>query len=160
MKMKDARTKVENLLEAGIKTRAQLDEALPILTRLKSMTEVTGQTVRDCNKLIKAMSDACADYAIKHPTSFVDGLQTVDGVQVGDVLVGDTLYHLANGYEGYKRITGENMNQGFLGGLPKKWVKAKMELDVTGINRAGVTLDDLELHGLYRPAKNEWSEKE
>ena len=88
MKMKDARTKLEELLNDGIKNREQLDEALPILTRLKSMTEVTGQTVRDCNKLIKAMSDACADYAIKHPTSFVDGLQTVDGVQVGDVLVG------------------------------------------------------------------------
>lgn len=159
MNMKDARKRLDELLADGIKNREQLNEALPLLIELKSMTEVTYHTVRACQKLIKNMANACSDYAISHPSAFVDGLQTVDGVQVGDVRVGDILYHLASGYDGYRRIDGENMDQTFLGDLPKKWVRGKFELDTTAINRAHVSLEELEANGLCRSPKITWAER-
>ena len=157
--MKELRLNAEAFMNNGIKNRDALTQALPVLIDLKNATDIQCRNVRACQKLIRNLDDACADYAIDHPSVFTDGLRTVDGVQVGDVLVEDAIYHLASGYGSPKRLNGEQLSQGFLGELPHDWTKAKLELDTTAINRAGVSYEELERNGLYRPAKNEWCEK-
>ena len=157
--MKDLRLKAETLLAGKITNKDALLEAVPVLVEFQELVKITSRTAKACGKVVGELSDACAEYALAHPTVFENGVRTEDGVQVGDVRIDETLYHLASGYGSPKRIDGENLSQSFIGELPKTWTKAKVELDTTAINRAHVPVEELEKHGLYRPAKNEWSEK-
>jgi len=89
---------------------------------------------------------------------FVNGLVTDGkGVKHGDVDVDGKLYHFASGFGKLIRLDGDNLTQSFLDELPKKWVKGKIEIDLTAINRLGVTDDELKAAGLVRSANNVWS---
>lgn len=113
-------------------------------------------------KMIKAktqeVSEKCSAFALAHRSVFVNGLaKDGKGVEHGDVLIGDDLYHFAAGYEGLIRLDGGKMTQEFIATLPEKWVKAVLKPSQTTMQTLGVTEDDLHKAGLVRRANNVWS---
>jgi len=156
--LKEMRIAAEAALEKGVANKATLAEAVPVLVELQEAVSNAYRTARECTALAEALSEACSRYGLAHESIFDEGLSLSQvGVKSGDLTIDDVTYHFASGYDKPKRTDGGMLTQDYLGSLPKDWVKGKLELDTTGINRLGVSEEDLEKNGLYRPEKNEWS---
>jgi len=152
------RTEAQSFVERKVTTRADLVEALPVLIELADAVKSAKRMYDMSREILTQLNDACADYALEHPSVFEEGLATsAKGVRSGDVMIDDVVYHLASGYGSPVRIDGEQLTQEFLSSLPQDWAKASWKLDTTGLNRLGVNDQQLEDRGLFRPAKNVWS---
>jgi len=155
--LKDMRIAAEAVLENGVANKAALAEAVPVLVELQEAVSNAYRTAKECTALADALSEACSRYGLAHESVFDEGLSLSPvGVKSGDLTIEDVTYHFASGYDKPKRIDGGKLTQDYLGSLPKDWVKGRLELDTTGINRLGVSEEDLENAGLFRPEKNEW----
>lgn len=155
--LEEIRADIEKL--DPVKNRKALLEALPLLIEMKKKIEAENNKIDACGEIAKRLNDACADYALAHEGSvFINGLVT-DGKDVrrGDVKVDGVSYHFAAGYDGFKRIDGNNLTKEFLSGLPKSWTMRRTMLDKTAIKKLGVTAEDLEKAGLVKSPKNVWS---
>jgi len=154
---KEIRKAIEEL--GPITNKEKLLAALPVLVEACVKIKTMRRTIKLMGELADGLNDACSKYAMEHPSVFVNGKLNVDGkgVQHGDVEVGGKLYHFSSGYKGFIREDGDNITQDFLDGLPEKWVKGKIELDATGMERLGVTDAELQKAGLVRRANNVWS---
>jgi len=155
---KEIREDAEAILKEGINNKEALFAALPVLVELAVKCASMRQTLRAIGEVGSELNDAASEYALAHRSVFEGGLITDGkGVQHGDVEVGGKLYHFAAGYGKPVRRDGDNLTQEFLAALPEKWIKGKIELDVTGMARLGVTNEELAAAGLIRTANNVWS---
>jgi len=55
-----------------------------------------------------------------------------------------------------ERISGNNKTQEFLEGLPKEWVRTRLELDTESMNKDAVDAEEMEKFDLCRPDKVAW----
>jgi len=154
---KEIRKDLESL--GVINNKEQFLKALPILIEATTKCAQMRLTVKSINSLATDLNIAVSEYALNHLSVFLGGRLVTDGKGIlhGDVEVGGKLYHFSSGYKGFVRADGDNVTQDFLDGLPEKWVKGKIELDATGIERLGVTDAELQKAGLVRRANNVWS---
>jgi len=144
----------------AVSNRAELKRAVPFLVAGQERVKIMRETLKSVGEALEKLGEKCAKYALEYPSCFDEGLhETPAGAQCGDITIGGTAYHFTAGFGAPARIDGECLTQEFLSGLPKGWAKAKLELDAGGMNRLRATPEDLESHGLVRPAKNKWSAK-
>lgn len=158
--IKKLREEAEAIKE--IATKNDLLDALDILEQLETLNEINASNLAKCRKLEKSISDLCTEYAVTHQTDVFDGggmNRNQNGVHVGDITDGDVIHHLSLGFRGYIRSNGEMLTQDFLAALPKGWRKSKIELDVTGINKAVDKGADPSKYGLIDKPNNEWTHK-
>ena len=158
MKLREIREACEEFGSVG--NAEQLKAAAPIIAEGLAAIKGTLALIRLTGVSLGKLNDKASKYALEHPTVFNDGLHTSPkGVVSGDLDVDGTTFHFASGYGEPKRIDGDAMSQEFLEGLPAAWIKSRLSINTTGINACGVTVDELEEKGLFRPAKNEWTIK-
>jgi len=144
-----------------VSNKERLKAAIPAIVEAMERIGSTSSTLRKVGEAVGKLNEKASKYALEHPSIFDDGLHTqAKGVIAGDITLDDKTYHFAAGYADPKRIDGDAMSGDFLEGLPKEWVKDKLQLNVTGINALGVTNEQLEDKGLFRPAKNVWTLRE
>jgi len=142
----------------AITNKEQLKAAVPVIVEALERIKCMSATMRKVGEAVGKLNDKASKYALEHPSVFDDGLHTqAKGVITGDLTFDDKTYHFAAGYADPRRIDGDAMSQDFLAGLPKEWVQDKLHLYTTGINQLGVTCEQLEDKGLFRPAKNVWT---
>ena len=159
MALKELREEAVELVKAGIENREALETALPILLELLSALSSMAKTLKSCKEVAEKLSDKCSNYAVEHPSVFVGKkLNTTEkGVKVGDVELGDKIYHLACGYDGFVRQSGDPMSQSFLESLPDGWAKSSLKLDTGAINKLATSMADLDKYDLMQKPKNVWS---
>lgn len=145
----------------SIENRTELVEALATLATLHEMNEIAKTVRAKCLAAETKLSELCTEYAAAHQEVFDGGamIRNQNGVHVGDITEGDTIHHLACGFRGYIRANGEKLTQDFIEALPRGWKKTKVELDVTGINKAVEKGADPSEYGLMDRPNNEWSHK-
>ena len=145
----------------SIESRAELVEALATLASLHELNEIAKTVRAKCLNAEAKLSELCTEYAAAHQEVFDGGamIRNQNGVHVGDITEGDTIHHLACGFDGYIRVNGEKLTQDFISALPKGWKKTKVELDVTGINKAIDKGADASTYGLMDKPKNVWTHK-
>ena len=161
--MKENRITAEAMVANKVTTRAELDEALPVLIELQNQIKWARMTTKECQEVFDTLSTQCAEYALDHEALFGETVvKSAKGVTSGDYAAANGItYHFFSGYDKLKRTeAGEQLSQDFLAKLPLKWLRTKTELDTTVINRLKVSEEDLKEHGLYHPTKYGWAEKE
>ena len=145
-----------DLLAAGITTRERFETALPLLFEVRGAASGLRLFAKNLEEQSRQICRAAAAYAKDHKTVLPDGLCEVrEGIQSGEVEVDGVVYRLTVSPGAFKRISGDNVTQSFLGGLPKKWTRAKLELATAEL--ANIDPDELHQHDLAREVKNEWS---
>lgn len=143
---------------APITNKESFLAALPLIVEAATKIKAMRATIKKIGDLADALNDKASAYALGHESVFADGLRPDGkGVLHGNVEVEGRLFHFSAGFKGYMRSDGDSMTQGFLDGLPEKWTRGKLELDATGIERLGVTSEQLEKAGLVRKPNNVWS---
>lgn len=145
-----------------INSKEELVHALATLIKLQELNEVNEALNRKCKRVAANLSELCTAYAASHQEVFNGGsmIRNQNGVHVGDITDGSSIYHLACGFKGYIRSNGEKLTQDFLDALPKGWKKSSLSLDVTGINTAVDKGANPATYGLIDKPNNEWSAKE
>ena len=157
--MKTLRAAAQTALDGKINTKSKLYAALPTLVAQQHALESARKTLNATGALTRKLSEACAAFAKDNETVFEAGrlIENQNGVRVGDIVIDDTAYHLACGYDGYMRTDGGKMTQDFLATLPTEWTTKKCELSTSGINANAPTEDDLAKYGLREKPNNTWS---
>jgi len=157
--IKSLRERADELVDGGINNKDALLAALPVLTDLQAKTEFAKKSLASAVKSLTMLSELCSKYALKHESVFEKQklITTQQGVRVGDVVLDDTTYHFASGYDGYERNGAEKLTQDFLETLPATWRKQSLKLNVSGINEDAPSENDLAEHGLRQKVKNVWS---
>lgn len=145
-----------------INSKEELLHALGILLKMQELNKVNESILNRCKKIAGDLSELCTAYAASHQEVFDGGsmIRNQNGVHVGDITEGSSIYHLACGFKGYIRSNGEKLTQDFLDALPKGWKKSSLSLDVTGINTAVDKGADPATYGLIDKPNNKWSVKE
>lgn len=151
----------DELIEKGIKTRETYVEALPLMMSMRQAAISLKAYARNLDEHADVLSEATAAYAMEHVTALDEPLHEASGKkQCGSITIDDGVYTLTITPGPIKRTNGDNMTNDFLKRLPATWIKTKPELDVTGINRLGVSEEVLFKHGLLRVEKRAWTYKE
>ena len=160
--IRSLRNAAEEALAKGVTTKAALLEALPVLVEIQDAITAARRNLGACTDAARELSEACAAYVEAHPSVLEAGrlVANQNGVSCGEIVIGDRVYRLACGFDGYMRNTGDACTQAFLETLPKAWTKPRLVLDTTGINDARPTDADLARAGLRQKPKNVWSLRE
>lgn len=138
------------LVEAGVLTACECEEAIKTLLQVETIASALRTAATKFSSLAKDLKEVAADYASKHP-KFIELKEVKSGVESGSREIeglGNVTLTMAEG--SLRRIDGNNLTSDFLAGLPKKWIKTKLELDNTAIKRLGVDAETLAEQGLER----------
>ena len=153
-------SEAQSIIDAGVNTRASLFEALPMAKELLFRLSTLKRTADALREAADALHDLAAKYAENHTSVFDAGLlvEEREGIFVGDVTIGDTVFHFVKTKGLPVRIDGGNLTGGFLASLPECAVKRVPKLDVDGLKRAGWdTEEKLAEYGLFRPDRCMWT---
>ena len=113
-----------DLIAAGITTRERFEAAL--LFEVRGAASGLRLFAKNLEEQSRQICRAAAAYAKDHKTVLPDGLCEVrEGIQSGEAEVDGVVYRLTVSPGAFKRISGDNVTQSFLGGLPKKWSMTK-----------------------------------
>ena len=146
-----------SILNKGIETSIDCEEAIKACMKLEKIASALRYAAKSYSGLDSSLRFKAAEYAEKH-TRFINLKEIRDGVSSGCRFIdgcGDVVLTLTKG--SISRDNGEAMTQTFLAKLPKEWVKTKLELDTTGIERLGVDEKVLKKHGLVYKRNPTWS---
>ena len=146
-----------SILNKGIETSIDCEEAIKACLKLEKIASALRYAAKSYSGLDSSLRFKAAEYAEKHKR-FINLKEIRDGVSSGRRFIdgcGDVTLTLANG--SISRVDGEAMTQSFLAKLPKEWVKTKLELDTTGIERLGVDEKVLKKRGLVYERNPTWS---
>ena len=138
------------LVEAGVLTACECEEAIKTYLQVEIIASALRAAATKVSSLAKDLKEVAADYASTHP-KFIELKEVKSGVESGVREIeglGKVALTIAEG--SLRRIDGNNLTQDFIEGLPKKWVKTKLELDNTAIKRLGVDAETLAEQGLER----------
>ena len=146
------------MLAYGIKTQMSCDEALKFYFRLQKICSVLFYAARRYGKTAAALEAAAGKYAGSHP-KYINLFDFSEGMRRGrrETNFGKVRLSVSEGT--VKRKEGD-LTADFLAGLPKDWTKPKLELDLTAINRLGITDKVLAKNGLIRVPNYTWSIEE
>ena len=150
----------QSIIDAGVNTRAALFEALPMAKELLFRLSTLKRTADALREAVDALHGLAAKYAENHTSVFDAGLlaEEREGIFVGDVTIGDTVFHFVKTKGSPRRIDGGNLTGEFLRSLPECAVKNKLEFDLAGLKRAGWdTEEKLAEYGLFRPDRCMWT---
>ena len=154
----ELKKQAEALLEQGITTKEAYKAALPLMFAVKDAASNANAFAKLLKALADEMSEKAAAYAIDHATALDAPLSDYrDGMERGFVEPVDGVgYALTISKGDIKRVTGGNLTQEFLAGLPKGWTKQKLEANKAAIKKAGA--DELARHDLYCELNRTWSQ--
>jgi len=157
--IKTLREKAEALISGGITNREELLAALPIVIDLQTRAEFAKKSLASAVRSLTMLTELCSKYALRHESVFEKRqlVMSQQGVRVGDVVLDDTIYHFASGYDGFERNDGGKLTQDFLANLPESWRKSSYKLSTSGINAARPTEEELAEHKLRQKPNNAWS---
>ena len=158
--MRELKKQAEALLEQGVGTKEAYKAALPLLFEVRDAAANASNFAKLLKCLADELSEKAAAYAIDHPTAFTEPLSDYrEGMQRGVFESDDGVnYALTISKGDVKRVTGGNLTQAFLAGLPKGWTKPKLEANKDAIKKE--TADELAKHDLYCEPKRTWSKVE
>ena len=161
MKASEVKKMADTMLEnGGVGTRERFMQALPLLFSLREAAAGLAAFSKALNASADALSEGAAAYAKDHAKALDEPLHEVaKGKTAGSVEIGTNRYTLTLTDGPLKRVTGDNMTESFLARLPGTWIKSKPVLDVTAINKLGVSEEILFKHGLIRAEKRAWTMK-
>ena len=138
------------LVEDGVLTANECDEAIKTYLQVEIIASALRAAATKFSSLAKDLKEVAADYASTHP-KFIELKEVKSGVESGVREIeglGKVTLTMAEG--SLRRIDGNFLTSDFIAGLPKKWVKTKLELDNTAIKRLGVDAETLAEQGLER----------
>ena len=144
------------ILEDGVKTRDAYRAAVPLIFDLREQAKSLGALVKSLRDAADDIGEGAAAYAIDHATALDAPLaQWKDGIERGTVEIDGRTYALTISDGDVRRISGGNLTQGFLAGLPDDWTAKRLELRKSALRDA--TADELEGHDLLREKDRDWS---
>ena len=138
------------LADGGVVTADDCDEAIKTLFQVETIANALRIAATKFGVLANDLKESAALYASTHP-KFIELKQVKTGVESGRRVIeglGSVRLTIAEG--ALRRIDGDFITSDFLEGLPKKWVKTKLELDKTAIRRLRVDDETLAEEGLER----------
>ena len=155
--MRELKKQAEAMLEQGVGTKEAYKAALPLLFEVRDAAANAFAFAKLLKGLSDELSEKAAAYAIDHPTAFTVPLSDYrEGMHRGVLETdGGANYALTISKGDVKRVTGGNLTQEFLGGLPKGWTKLKLEANKDAIKKESA--DELAKHDLYCEPKRTWS---
>ncbi|MBO7399416.1 MAG: hypothetical protein J6V10_10020 [Clostridia bacterium] len=155
--MRELKKQAEALLENGVNTKEAYKSALPLLFAVRDAAANASAFGKVLKSLADELSEKAAAYAIDHPTAFTTPLSDYkDGMQRGEFESDDDVtYALTISKGDVKRVTGGNLTQAFLAGLPKGWTKQKLDANKDAIKKESA--EELAKHDLYCELKRTWS---
>ena len=139
-----------DIIDGGVTTAVDCDEAIKTYLQVEIIASALRAAATKFSSLAKDLKEVAADYASTHP-KFIELKEVKVGVESGSREIeglGKVTLTMAEG--SLRRIDGNNLTQDFIEGLPKKWIKTKLELDNTAIKRLGVDAETLAEQGLER----------
>ena len=146
----------DELLESGVGTKEQYARSVPLIFQMRDAVKKTKDWLAALNATLDSLSEAAATYAIDHATALDEPLSTEkDGIESGAVTIDGKTYRLTLSLDMPMRISGGNLTQSFLKGLPKKWVGSKLSLATSAL--AGTSPDELARYDLKRDVLRGWS---
>lgn len=158
MRMKSSELKkiADSLLEQGITTKEAYRQAVPLVFDLEDAIKETRKWIAMLNDCLKQLSEGAATYAIDHATALDEPLSAEkDGIQSGSVEIDGETYRLTLSLGDPTRMSGGNLTQDFLKGLPKSWVGSKLTLKQGALS--GTSPEQLAKYDLKRDMKRVWS---
>ena len=154
--MRELKKQAEALLEQGVGTKEAYKAALPLLFEVREAAANASNFAKLLKGLAEELSDKAAAYAIDHPTALTEPLSDYrEGMQRGVFKMDGVGYALTISKSDPKRVTGGNLTQEFLAGLPKGWTKPKLEANKDAMKKASA--EELAKHDLYCEPKPNWS---
>ena len=155
--MRELKKQAEALLEQGIGTKDAYKAALPLLFQVRDAAANASAFGKLLKGLAEEISEKAAAYAIDHPTALTTPLSDYrEGMQRGVFETdGGVNYALTISKGDVKRVTGGNLTQEFLAGLPKGWTKQKLEANKDAMKKESA--EELAKHDLYCVPKPSWS---
>lgn len=148
------------MIEAGVTKRDEYLKALPLMMSMREAAISLKGYVKNLEDRSDEIERLTAAYALEHSTALDVPMHEESGKkQCGSVTIGKEVYTLTLTRGRLRRPNNDNMTKDFLARLPAEWIKTKPELDVTGINRLGVSEEVLFKHGLIREEKRVWTSK-
>ena len=143
-------------LENGVRTKEAYLAAVPMVCDLREHAKGLANFAKQLRDAADELVDATAAYAIDHATALDAPLaEWKDGIERGTVAIDGRTYALTISAGDVRRISGGNLTQSFLAGLPGEWTTRKLELKKPALK--GATADELEAHDLVREKKRDWS---
>lgn len=156
MKASEVKKMVDELLEQGVRTKDQYLKAVPMLFEMKNAIKGAKDWLEVLNDRYRELSESAATYAIDHATALDRPLSAAkDGIESGEVDIGGGTYRLTLSLDAPKRISGGNLTQGFLEGLPQEFTQKKLSLLTSALE--GMSPDELARYDLKRDVKRVWS---
>lgn len=156
MKSSEVKKIVDELIDQGISTREQYMSAVPLIFEMRKAVKGAKDWLAILVDREKQLSELAAGYAIDHKTALDEPLSTdKDGIESGSVEIDGEDYRLTLSLGHAERISGGNLTQQFLKGLPKGWTTSKLELVQGAL--AGTSPDELARYDLKRDTKRVWS---
>ena len=158
--IRDMRLEVEQMLDAGINTKKDLDAALPLLIAFDNAVKNARSNLKACAAALDGLTEQCGAYAFEHPNCQASIESFPNGASALTVEGEDVAFRLSVGRGKLKRTEeGAKLDQAFLNGLPKKWTRSKVELDENAIIRLKVGDEELSEAGLYHPVTYKWTQE-
>lgn len=156
MKPSELKKQADALLESGIANQTAYRTAVPLLFNLRAAAATVKAFAKALESAADELGDKAAAYAVDHVSAFDEPLAEVkDGIRSGVVSIDEVTYRLTISPDAVKRLSGDNLTQGFLRTLPKGWTNSKLTLAVSEL--ADVPAEKLAENDLYRAMKRVWS---
>ena len=143
----------------GVRNRESFRTCIPFLTELRERIGLLQTCIRELQQIYKPLNEMVCDYADNNPAAFDAIRQVKDEADESLITIDGITYVYKRGWQGVKRISGNNLTGMFLDGLPEAWVRSTKELNVTELSRLDISDKELAKHDLQWCAKRTWSKE-
>ena len=156
---KELKIRAAEIAGGQISNKESFHEAVKLAIQIEAMRKNLMTNYRYFGDLLKQLNLKTSNYAIETKTALADDpLHTErEGLTQGSFIEGDQKFTLSLSPGDFKRISGDNMTQGFLGGLPDGWAAAKMMLDTAFLKEQKFDAETLAKHDLCQETARRWT---
>ena len=148
------------LIGKGVKFRGAFREAIPFVVELQERLGFLRGSVKELQNILTPLNEMVCDYADANPKAFDTIRQVKDEADESIIVIDGVTYVYKRGWNGLKRISGNNKTSEFLDSLPEEWVRTTKELNVTELSRLDISDKELAKHDLEWCAKRTWEKNE
>ena len=148
-------------VKSEIANRGLFDDTLALMVECKSRYDSLMRAARQFRDVYNLLAERATNYAFATPSFFSPFRAEVRSFErETKYALGNLIFKLHEGREGIKRADGEALTNEFIETLPAEMKRVNLAVDVTGINREGISDKDLAKVGLVRGEKRVWSWRE
>lgn len=158
---KELKIRAVEIAGGTIGNKESFREAVKLAVQIEAMRKKLMTNYRYFGDLLKQLNLKTSNYAIETKTALADDpLHAVNaGLQQGSFIDGDQKFTLSLSGGDFKRISGDNMTQDFLGELPEGWAAAKLMLDTAFLKGQGFDAEKLAKYDLCQETARRWTMK-